>query len=52
MRFLVCLKQVPDSTVKVKVGGGGKAIATEGITWSMSPYDEYAVELALERKDA
>ncbi len=52
MRFLVCLKQVPDSTVRVKVGGDGKSIATEGITWSISPYDEYAIELALERKDA
>ena len=52
MRFLVCLKQVPDSTVKVKVGSDGKSIATEGVTWSISPYDEYAIELALERKDA
>ena len=52
MRFLVCLKQVPDSTVRVKVGGDGKAIASEGVTWSISPYDEYAIELALERKDA
>src|SRR5262249_26332804 len=52
MRFLVCLKQVPDSTVRVKVGTDGRAIATEGVTWSISPYDEYAVELALERKDA
>ena len=52
MRFLVCLKQVPDSTVKVKVGGDGRSIATEGVTWSISPYDEYAIELALERKDA
>ena len=52
MRYLVCLKQVPDSTVKVKVGGDGKSIATEGVTWSISPYDEYAIELALERKDA
>jgi electron transfer flavoprotein beta subunit len=52
MRFLVCVKQVPDSTVKVKVGGDGKSIATEGVTWSISPYDEYAIELALERKDA
>lgn len=52
MRFLVCLKQVPDSTVRVKVGSDGRSIATEGITWSISPYDEYAVELALERKDA
>ena len=52
MRFLVCLKQVPDSTVRVKVGSDGKSIATEGITWSISPYDEYAIELALARKDA
>ncbi|HET7699694.1 MAG TPA: electron transfer flavoprotein subunit beta/FixA family protein [Candidatus Limnocylindria bacterium] len=52
MRFLVCLKQVPDSTVRVKVGADGRSIATEGVTWSISPYDEYAIELALERKDA
>ena len=52
MRFLVCLKQVPDSTMRVKVGPDVKSIATEGMTWSISPYDEYAVELALERKDA
>jgi electron transfer flavoprotein beta subunit len=52
MRFLVCIKQVPDSTVKVKVGGDRRSIATEGVTWSISPYDEYAIELALERKDA
>jgi len=52
VKFLVCLRQVPDSTVRVKVGGDGKSIASEGVTWSISPYDEYAIELALERKDA
>src|SRR5258706_4956044 len=52
MRIVVCLKQVPDSTVRVKVAGDGKGIGTEAITWSISPYDEYAIELALERKDA
>src|SRR2546428_461286 len=52
MRVLVCLKQVPDSTVRVKPASDGKSIATEGVTWSISPYDEYAIELALERKDA
>jgi electron transfer flavoprotein beta subunit len=52
MRFVVCVKQVPDSTVRVKVGGDGRSIASEGVTWSISPYDEYAIELALERKDA
>ena len=52
MRFLVCIKQVPDSTTRVKVAAGGKAIVTDGVTWSISPYDEYAIELALEHKDA
>ena len=51
MKFLVCLKQVPDSTVRVKVAADGKSVATDGITWSISPYDEYAIELALEHKD-
>jgi electron transfer flavoprotein beta subunit len=52
MKFLVCLKQVPDSTVRVKVAPDGKSVVTDGITWSISPYDEYAIELALEHKDA
>jgi electron transfer flavoprotein beta subunit len=52
MRLLVCIKQVPDSTVRVKVGPDGRNVVAEGITWSISPYDEYAIELALERKDA
>lgn len=52
MRLLVCVKQVPDSTVRVKVAGDGRSIETGAITWAISPYDEYAVELALERKDA
>jgi len=52
LKILIPLKQVPDSTVRVKVGPDGKSIVTEGITWSISPYDEYAIEMALERKDA
>ena len=52
MKILIPLKQVPDSTVRVKVAADGKSVATEGITWSISPYDEYAIEMALERKDA
>src|SRR5438067_3375695 len=51
MRFLVCLKQVPDSTVRVKPASDGKGIDGQGVTWSISPYDEYAIELALEHKD-
>jgi electron transfer flavoprotein beta subunit len=52
MKLLVCVKQTPDSTVRVKVGSDGRSIDASGITWAISAYDEYAVELALERKDA
>src|SRR5438093_12213400 len=52
LKILIPLKQVPDSTVRVKVAPDGTSIVTEGISWSISPYDEYAIEMALERKDA
>jgi electron transfer flavoprotein beta subunit len=51
VRLLVCVKQVPDSTTRVKVAPDGTSVVTDGVTWSISPYDEYAIELALERKD-
>jgi len=51
MKILACVKQVPDSTTKIKVAADARSIVTDGITWSISPYDEYAVELALEHKD-
>ncbi|GAC1495813.1 MAG: electron transfer flavoprotein subunit beta/FixA family protein [Candidatus Limnocylindrales bacterium] len=51
MKIVACVKQVPDSTTKIKVAADARSVVTEGITWSISPYDEYAVELALEHKD-
>jgi electron transfer flavoprotein beta subunit len=49
--LLICIKQVPDSTTRVKIAPDRKSIVTDGVTWSISPYDEYAIELALEHKD-
>jgi electron transfer flavoprotein beta subunit len=51
MKIFVLVKQVPDTATQVKVGGDGKAIDTAGITWIVSPYDEYAVEEALRIKE-
>src|SRR3989304_3386249 len=51
MKILVAIKQVPDTATQVKVGGDGKSIDTAGITWIVSPYDEYAVEEALRIKE-
>ncbi|MCX6034581.1 MAG: electron transfer flavoprotein subunit beta/FixA family protein [Chloroflexi bacterium] len=50
MKIVVCIKQVPDSTAKVVVEQGK-------ISWGdapliMNPWDEYAVEAALQQKEA
>ena len=50
MKIIACIKQVPDSEAKVKAEGGQ-------ITWGdaplvINPFDEYAVEGALQQREA
>ena len=50
MKIIACIKQVPDSEAKVKAEGGN-------VTWGdaplvINPFDEYAVEGALQQKEA
>jgi len=51
MKILVAVKQVPDTATQVKISSDPKAIDTAGITWIVSPYDEFAVEEALRIKE-
>src|SRR6266852_9391087 len=51
MKILVMIKQVPDTATQVKIAADGKTIDATGITWIVSPYDEYAVEEALRIKE-
>jgi electron transfer flavoprotein beta subunit len=52
MKIVVCLKQVPDTATQVKISGADpKKIDTAGITWIISPYDEFAIEEALRVKE-
>lgn len=51
MKMLVLVKQVPDTATQVKIGTDPRAIDTTGITWIVSPYDEYAIEEALRVKE-
>jgi len=51
MKILVMIKQVPDTATQVKISADPKAIDTAGITWIVSPYDEFAVEEALRIKE-
>ncbi len=51
MKIVVAVKQVPDTATQVKIGADPRAIDTTGITWIVSPYDEFAVEEALRIKE-
>src|SRR5687768_424204 len=50
MQIFVCIKQVPDTETKIKLGGNGIDFA--GVKWILNPYDEFAVEEALKLKAA
>jgi electron transfer flavoprotein beta subunit len=50
MKIIVCIKQVPDSTAKVVVENGKVSWGDAPLV--MNPWDEYAVEAALQQKEA
>ena len=51
MKIAVLLKQVPDTTAKIAVSGD-RVDHGSVAKWSTSPYDEYALEYALQLKEA
>ena len=50
MNIFVCVKQVPDTETKIKVGPEG--LDPNGVKWILNPYDAHAVEEALKIKAA
>ena len=50
MKIIVCIKQVPDSAAKVVVEGGKVSWGDAPLV--INPWDEYAVEAALQQKEA
>lgn len=51
MNILVCVKRVPATTARVAIQEG-KRLNPDGVEFVLNPYDEFAVEEALRRKDA
>src|SRR5690348_740301 len=51
MKIAVCIKRVPDSETRVKIAPDGKSIDEAGVKFILNPYDEFAVEEALRRKE-
>ena len=52
MEIVVLVKQVPDTESMIAIANDGVSIKTADIKWIMNPYDEIAVEQALQYKEA
>lgn len=46
MRIAVCLKEVPDTEARLRVGKDGKSLDEEGLTFVINESDQYALEEA------
>jgi len=47
----VCLKQVPATDSRIKINESQTGIVTDEIKWEVNPYDEFALEAALQLKE-
>ena len=48
MKILVPVRRVPNPDVKVRLKGDGSGIDTEGVNFLVNPFDEYAIEEAVQ----
>ena len=51
MKIAVCIKRVPDTETRTRIGGDGTSIDEAGVKFIVNPYDEFAIEEALQRKE-
>ena len=51
MKIAVCVSHVPDTATKIKIADDNKSINSNGVTYIINPYDEFAVEEALKWKE-
>ena len=52
MNILVCVSRVPDTAAKIKVAVDNKSVETTGVKFILTPYDEYALEEAIQLKES
>jgi electron transfer flavoprotein beta subunit len=51
VKIAVCVKRVPDTEARIKIGADGASIDESGVKFVLNPYDEFAVEEALRLKE-
>ncbi len=52
MNIAVCVKRVPDTATTIRIAPDGRDIERDGIKYVLSPYDEFAIEAALQLVEA
>lgn len=52
MNSIVCIKRVPATETRIRITEDGTGIDTSGVKFIVSPYDEFAIEAALQTRDA
>ncbi len=52
MKIVVCVKRVPDSAAKIRPAADGRSIESQGVEFVISPYDEIALERAVQLREA
>ncbi len=52
MNIAVCIKRVPDTGTRIRIAETGDGVETDGVKYVMGPYDEFAVEAALQLAEA
>ena len=51
MKIAVCIKRTPDTETRVRIAADGASLDETGVKFILNPYDEFAVEEALQRRD-
>ena len=52
MKILVCISCVPDTTSKIVIDPATSQISSQGLTFIVGPYDDYALSRAIELKES
>ncbi|MBT8136856.1 MAG: electron transfer flavoprotein subunit beta/FixA family protein [Gammaproteobacteria bacterium] len=52
MKILVCVKRVIDYNVRVQIDRDGNGVVTDGVKMSVNPFDEIAIEQALQLRES
>lgn len=51
MKIAVLIKRVPDTETKIRIKADASGIESDGVKYIISPYDEFAIEAAIQLKE-